>query len=347
MRILVMLVALSLPGYAAATSRAVVLGPAARAELRDGLSRAVTMSCGFEVVPAECDDLRCAFETLMSARADYAIEATFPDEAVLLLTLSDQPSLRVLGRASVIATGTAEETLALAEVAVGNLCAQRYAAELAPAPADTPPLTHAAIEDRAFVSVTTMQGCFRKLSRAAAFADAKGTPVMEWVVRGDGSTAAVAMVEPALADKLTAACFEEEIAGWRFPPRARAELIRHFSLMNALQSPQPAKVQDLSPTESLSREDISDGVRAHEATLTPCVQSARQARVLETGRVPLVLAWTIRPDGTTTDVALTGAPAVQDGSLRQCIEKAVRAWRFRPSKKGAAVGTFPLSILVK
>ena len=225
---------------AEAATKALVLGPAGESAAAKGvrahLPSAVAASCGFEVVPASCNELSCAGEATKNTKADYVIaaHASVNEEGqdVLDITLNDARDLRVIGRMVLVRWPTLNELNGLVELAVATLCQQRYATQqyeqdLTPADA----LTKADIIDGIKAHGGKLGQCIAKARVARQIEPGRVQYILSWTVLPDGTTEKGALLGPpeSLLTSLPE-CFAKVMKTWRFRPTRTGGPVRNYPL---------------------------------------------------------------------------------------------------------------------
>ncbi len=99
--------------------------------------------------------------------------------------------------------------------------------------------------------------------------------------------------------------------------------------------------------EKLTKDDLLDGVKTHAPSLGQCIAVAIAKHEIRTGRVPFIVEWTIKPDGSVTDGNLIGPFEVMNTSLPTCFSRVINTWTFPASKDGAPVKDVSIPITVQ
>jgi hypothetical protein len=95
------------------------------------------------------------------------------------------------------------------------------------------------------------------------------------------------------------------------------------------------------------KNEVVAGVNANAKSLVPCLTAARGRGDLVAGRQTLVLAWTIKPDGSVTAASLVGPGALLGkAELAKCVSRRMATWRFKTSNETIPVRNYPLPVVV-
>lgn len=106
------------------------------------------------------------------------------------------------------------------------------------------------------------------------------------------------------------------------------------------------RAEPAETTRAISKRDIIAGVQKHADKLTPCINAARSKGEILPGKYRFVFGWRIQPTGGVSGGELTGPPEVMGSSLPACFSRVMSSWKFPPSKNGAPIRNFPLTINV-
>ncbi len=360
MRLALVALLVGVAGTANAASHIVVVGPAAvdanTAEVKKRLPPLVASTCAYNLTgfDAPCDDLRCAVDTMVEGRANYALEARFQSQtdgtATIELILSKGPRLDVIAKAVTPPARTGAELMTSVARALPAMCTQGAVAKLPRTALDAPsqPITDAEASAAVQQSAPEMLQCQQKARIGAARPSPTDPVVIEWVVRANGMVGAPTLVSP-LQSAFSAApdCFTRVMSNWKFTPRERAEVKRGYQLNldpAAIAAPQPVA---FTPVDKLSDEDVKAGVKSYAETLGPCITAAKARQEISARRYVFVMDWIILPSGATTAPELVGPPELMRTTLRACFEKAILGWKFRTAKSSTPVTEFALPITVR
>jgi hypothetical protein len=108
-----------------------------------------------------------------------------------------------------------------------------------------------------------------------------------------------------------------------------------------LDDDKPKKGGGAPAKESLTKDDIINGVKKNGPMVGECLKAARGKNEIVPGEYKFILDWTIRQDGGVSNPKLKGPANVMGTSLPACFGSVMRRWTFPASQKETPIANFP------
>jgi hypothetical protein len=181
------------------------------------------------------------------------------------------------------------------------------------------------IQSRLERSLPETTACYRTARRASPSLD--GWWAFSFTVLPDGSTAEGVVIGDTQQDAAFEGCLTELVQGWRFQPIHRPQPVT-FKL------PFGPAANRLAPPSLTDPAEIDQMIKStlarSEARFRRCYEVARREEPELVG--PRTLTFTVKPDGTTSIIELTGETKTR-GLLENCVAFTTRRLRFQPVHK--------------